>query len=119
MRPSTAEGWYVLSIIAVSFRRFRGRKPATPTLSTAHERMDPNEAVLRRFQYTVGSARSVLRHPEALPGLFGRGASKDERPRRCDTRARGTIAAVALRGSPAEEAGERLRGCESFVRLGG
>src|SRR5262249_4336629 len=34
MRPSTAEGWYVLSIIAVSFRRFRGRKPATPTLST-------------------------------------------------------------------------------------
>src|SRR5262245_57230894 len=34
MRPSTAEGWYVLSIIAVSFRRFRGKKPATPTLST-------------------------------------------------------------------------------------
>ena len=28
MRPSTAEGWYVLSIIVVSFRRFRGKKPA-------------------------------------------------------------------------------------------
>ena len=27
MRPSTAEGWYVLSIIVVSFRRFRGKKP--------------------------------------------------------------------------------------------
>src|SRR3954465_2016360 len=28
MRPSTAEGWYVLSIIVVSFRRLRGKKPA-------------------------------------------------------------------------------------------
>src|SRR6476619_6365850 len=28
MRPSIAEGWYVLSIIVVSFRRFRGKKPA-------------------------------------------------------------------------------------------
>lgn len=27
MRPSTAEGWYALSIIVVSFRRFRGKKP--------------------------------------------------------------------------------------------
>src|SRR3954466_15911699 len=27
MRPSTAEGWYVLSIIVVSFRRFRGNTP--------------------------------------------------------------------------------------------
>jgi hypothetical protein len=27
MRPSTAEGWYVLSIIVVSFRQFRGKKP--------------------------------------------------------------------------------------------
>src|SRR6195256_5493654 len=29
MRPSTEEGWYVLSIIAVSFRRIHGKKPAT------------------------------------------------------------------------------------------
>src|ERR1700674_573467 len=28
MRPSIAEGWYVLSIIVVSFRRLRGKKPA-------------------------------------------------------------------------------------------
>src|SRR3979490_2427262 len=27
MRPATGEGWYVLSIIAVSFRQFRGKKP--------------------------------------------------------------------------------------------
>src|SRR5262245_32390225 len=33
MRLSTADGWYVLSIIA-SFRRIRGKKPATSALST-------------------------------------------------------------------------------------
>src|SRR5262249_47438813 len=29
MRTSTAEGWYVLSSIVASFRRWRGNKPAT------------------------------------------------------------------------------------------
>src|SRR5215831_13020854 len=28
MRPSTADGWYVLPIIVVLFRKFRGKKPA-------------------------------------------------------------------------------------------
>src|SRR5215470_14393343 len=39
MRPSTAEGWYVLSIIAVSIRRFRGKKPAALRPVNAHDRM--------------------------------------------------------------------------------
>src|SRR5262245_9936146 len=34
MRPSTAEGWYALSIIVVSFRRIHGKKPALSALST-------------------------------------------------------------------------------------
>jgi MFS transporter, YNFM family, putative membrane transport protein len=43
MRPSTSDGWYVLSIIAVSFRRFRGKKPAASTLSTAAASARANE----------------------------------------------------------------------------
>jgi len=39
MRPSTAEGWYVLSIIVVSFRKFRGKKPAALRPVNAYNRM--------------------------------------------------------------------------------
>jgi hypothetical protein len=39
MRPSTAEGWYVLSIIAISFRKFRGKKPGALRPVNAHNRM--------------------------------------------------------------------------------
>src|SRR6266498_2652094 len=34
MRPSTAEGWYVLPIVVVSFRKFRGKSPSRSALST-------------------------------------------------------------------------------------
>src|SRR5262252_7150723 len=48
MRPSTAEGWYVLSIIAVSFRRFRGKKPATLRPVNARSRMGaPTKSKIR------------------------------------------------------------------------
>jgi hypothetical protein len=39
MRPSTVEGWYVLPIIVVSFRKFRGKKPAALGPVNAHSRM--------------------------------------------------------------------------------
>src|SRR4029453_13431665 len=48
MRPSTVEGWYVLSIIAVSFRRFRGKKPATLRPVNARSRMGaPTKSKIR------------------------------------------------------------------------
>src|SRR5215831_317960 len=40
MRPSTAEGWYVLPIIVVSFRKFRGKKPAALRPVNAYNLMD-------------------------------------------------------------------------------
>src|SRR5712691_3093027 len=44
MRSSTSEGWYVLSIIAGSFRRFRGKKPAALRPVNAHDPMAvPND----------------------------------------------------------------------------
>src|SRR6266851_2927159 len=39
MRPSTAEGWYDLSIIVVSFRRIHGKKPAALRPVNARDRM--------------------------------------------------------------------------------
>jgi hypothetical protein len=39
MRPSTAEGWYVLPIIVVSFPKFRGKKPGALGPVNAHNRM--------------------------------------------------------------------------------
>jgi hypothetical protein len=59
MRPSTADGWYVLSIIVVSFRKFRGKKPAARRPVNAYNRM--------------GGQRSpvmILTHPPSWPDLF-------------------------------------------------
>src|SRR5213082_2374441 len=46
MRPSTAEGWYVLSIIVVSIRRIHGRKPATPALSPPAAQKVPTRSII-------------------------------------------------------------------------
>src|SRR2546426_10151332 len=51
MRPSTAEGWYVLPIIVVSFRKFRGKKPVA----------------LRPVNAPTGCAHNKLKIPREHP----------------------------------------------------
>src|SRR5215467_14107516 len=57
MRSSTAEGWYVLSIISGSFRRFRGKKPAT---------LRPVNAV-SRFSFRPDKLRVTAPQTPAVP----------------------------------------------------
>src|SRR5262249_60898762 len=80
MRCSTAEGWYVLSIIAGSFRQFRGKKPAALRPVNAHDPMtgsnDDASSMARRFRHrTTGGAGIGVRRksnarvtgPETVP----------------------------------------------------
>jgi|SRR6476469_6394974 len=59
MRPSTADGWYVLPIIVVSFRKFRGKKPAARRPVNAYNGM--------RVQR---SPEMILTHPPSWSDLF-------------------------------------------------
>src|SRR5262245_21555911 len=80
MRPSTAEGWYVLPIIVVSFRKFRGKKPVAlrPVNAVSLLSFRPsakrcpgmtNSDVLRAHPITCPKRADALDHPAGRRGL--------------------------------------------------
>jgi YNFM family putative membrane transporter len=68
MRPSIAEGWYVLPIIVVSFRKFRGKKPSALHPVNAYNRMGASTTFKIHVTFSPAAQKVPIRSIILLAG---------------------------------------------------